>query len=242
MVDMKSVAWSVVAALALLACSSDGEAQQDGSSPVTAAPMTTALPATTAVASSAPSTTDASTTTTPAAPASTQAPPTTAPLSGLILSDRGLGQATFGDDPEDVVAYVASLLGAPTADTGWLTDGQLALCRGDQYRSVEWGVIRLWLVDVSPFVEGRRHFAGWEYGLEGRLGEEPQGLITVDGVGLGTRVDELRAAFPDVEVYEGEEGLFPPSFYVNEEFDGFLTGETDADIVTVIFGGHRCGE
>ena len=35
--------------------------------------------------------------------------------------------------------------------------------------------------DSSDFATGRRHFTSWDYGTEGILGEEPQGLITERG-------------------------------------------------------------
>lgn len=175
---------------------------------------------------------------------SSTVPPTLppAPLATIELGDTGIGAAMFGDDSDRVIAFVGSVLGAATADTGWVAAEPASLCPGNEFRRVEWGVFRLEFGDVSPFAEGRRHFTGWDYGTEGVLGEEPQGLVTGFGITLGSRVDELLDAYPEARVFEGEEGTFSPSFFVNEFFDGFLTGTEPSDVVMVLFGGSRCGE
>jgi hypothetical protein len=69
----------------------------------------------------------------------------------------------------------------------------------------------------------------------------PEGLATPEGIGLGTTVAFLRAAYHDVVVEPGEEGLLAPSFYVDEDLSGRLTGTADDDLVTVIIGGDPCG-
>jgi hypothetical protein len=164
------------------------------------------------------------------------------PLSGLVLGPEGIGEAAFGEDAEVTVSYVASLLGSPTADTGWLeTEEAMILCDRKMFRQVEWGVLRLEFGDISPYREDAVHFVGWDYGLDGRLGEEPQGIITERGVGLGSRVDELRAAYPSAQLYEGEEGNFPPTFSGADGLSGFTTGTTDSDVITVLEAGLRCG-
>jgi hypothetical protein len=164
------------------------------------------------------------------------------PLSGLVLGSLGLGEAAFGEDAEVTVRYVASLLGSPTADTGWLETEQAAiLCDRKMFRQVEWGVLRLEFGDTSPYRDDDLHFVGWDYGLDGRLGEEPQGIITERGVGLGSRVDELLAAYPTAQLFEGEEGNFPPTFTEASGLSGYTTGTGDSDVITVLEGGVRCG-
>lgn len=239
---------ALLVGVSLMACStgSDEVSGVDPTEVTTDTPdTTTTQPATTTTdpATTDPTTTAVATTAAPTTAAPTTAVPTTEPppLAGLVLRDAGLGPSEFGDDPDEVVARIADILGSPTVDTGWVASDSVALCPGDDYRSVEWGVLRLSFGDVSAFGVDRRHFTGWDYGIEGRLGEEPEGLISVNGVGLGTRVDELRDAYPAVEVFDGEEGLFPPAYYVNQHFQGFLTGIEDGDVVTVMFGGERCG-
>ncbi|TVR25654.1 MAG: hypothetical protein EA389_08450 [Ilumatobacter sp.] len=160
----------------------------------------------------------------------------------LVLRSGGLGAATFGAEPDGVIDYLASFLGSPTADSGWIDSDEFALCPGEQIRRIEWGVLRLSFGDVSSFASGRRHVYAWQYGLDGQIGGEPQGLRTDEGVGLGTPVADLQAAYPDVALYEGDEELFSPSFELEEDFFGFLTGLADDDVVTEMFSGYFCGE
>jgi hypothetical protein len=189
-------------------------------------------------------TTSSTSSTTAPTTSTTTVPPTLppAPLAALVLADTGIGTALFGDEPESVITFIGSELGAATLDTGWVPIDEATLCPGSQYRRVEWGVLRVEFGDESPFGSGRQHFAGWNYGTEGRLGEEPQGLISALGVGLGARVDELQDAYPEVQVFEGEEGMFSPSYFVNDFFTGYVTGVQPDDVVMVMFGGRRCGE
>ena len=51
-------------------------------------------------------------------------------LQELILTGDGLGSAQFGADPDQVVEYVSSILGASTADTGWVDPFTFAACEG----------------------------------------------------------------------------------------------------------------
>jgi hypothetical protein len=236
----------LVAAVFTIAACSSSSSSLPGTEP-TAPPTfvtTTTQPPTTTTSTTSTTTTTTTTTTTLPAPAATEPPATTEPpaVRELNLRGDGLGTATFGAEPEGVVAYVSAFLGSPTRDSGWIAPDSFALCPGDEIRRIEWGVLRLSFGDVSDFGVGRRHFYGWEYGLDGQLGDEPQGLRTVGGTTLGTRVLDLRAEFPDVFVQEGDEGLFPPSWYVSDYFNGYLTGVTDDDIVTVMLGGYFCGE
>jgi hypothetical protein len=162
----------------------------------------------------------------------------------LVLRGDGIGAATFGGDPESVVEYVRSLLGDPTADTGWVDPFTFALCDGNEVRKVDWGVLSLLFGDQSDFAVARRHFFAWEYGLAGQIGDPPQGLRTAAMVTLGSRVVDLRAEFPEVAVNEEEDGtgfFSPPNFYVSDNFRGLLTGTTDDDVITVMFGGRGCG-
>jgi len=234
----------VPVALLLAACSESSKSSSDtvgetladvSTSTSTTEPELTTTSTTPSTTTTIPPTTAATTTTTP---------PTTEPLPvrELLLSDQGVGAATFGADPDGVIEYVSSLLGAPTGDTGWIDPFTFALCPGNEVRRVEWGVLSLLFSDDTPVSSGRRHFFAYEYGLDGQIGEEPQGLRTQGGTGRGSRVVDLRAEFPQVSVNAGEEGLFPSSFYVSDNFRGLLTGVNDDDLVTVIFGGYGCGE
>ena len=164
-------------------------------------------------------------------------------LQELILTGDGLGSAQFGADPDQVVEYVSSILGASTADTGWVDPFTFAACEGTVARRVDWGVLSLLFTDLSPVANGRRHFIGYEYGRVGQIGDEPVGLHTPGGITLGSRVVDLRAEFPDAVVNPGEpQSQIPDNFYVSTVFYGLLTGTTQDDYITVLFGGYGCFE
>jgi hypothetical protein len=207
----------------------------------TSTTTTTTMPPTT---TAAPTTTTTTTTTTTEPEATTTEPVTTEPpvVRELVLRPGGIGAASFGAEPDGVIDYLGSFLGAPTSDSGWTEPDEFALCPGTEVRRVEWGVLRIGFGDVSTFATDRRHVYSWQYGLDGQIGGEPQGLRTENGPGLGTSVADLVAAYPDVALYEGDEELFPPGFELDDGFFGFLTGLADDDVVTEMFGGYFCGE
>jgi hypothetical protein len=161
----------------------------------------------------------------------------------LVLRGDGIGAAVFGGDPDSVIEYVRSLLGDPTGDTGWVDPFTFAFCEGNEVRRVDWGVLSLFFGDQSNFGSGRRHLFAWEYGYSGPIADDAPHLRTPGLVTLGSRVVDLRAEFPDVSVNaEQDEGFFSPAnFYVSDNFRGLLTGTTDDDVITVMFGGLGCG-
>ncbi len=180
--------------------------------------------------------------TVPTTPAPTT---TTEPIAiqELLLRGDGIGSAVFGAEPEGVIDYVSSLLGGNTADTGWVDNFAFAACDGTTARRVDWGSLSLLFGDLSDVASGRLHFLGWEYGRIGDIGDEPVGLRTPGGTSLATRVVDLLAEFPDASVNPGAVDLnSPPNFYVSNNFRGLLTGVTNDDVVTVMFGGYGCGE
>lgn len=249
-VSRRTLAATVTAASLVLAACSSGEPETLPTPPSFTFPSTTtttSVPATTV----APEVADTSPpTTVPVTEAPTTAVSTTTePLSvqELILRGDGIGSARFGAAPQGVVEYVTSILGGNTADTGWVDPFAFADCgaggAATKARRVDWGVLSLLFSDASSYAIEREHFIGYEYGRVGQIGDEPAGLHTEGNVGLGTRVVDLFAEFPDASVNEGDEGVgIPPNFYVSDVFYGLLTGTATDDVVTVIFGGYGCGD
>jgi hypothetical protein len=230
-------------ALVFGACGSD-DASDTGTgtstTQLTLLPTTTAAPTTTAL----PTTTIEETTTTVVDTTTTVVDTTTTVVDpaaeALVLSGDGIGSAEFGADPDGVVSYIASFLGEPTNDSGWIDPLEVGACPGSEIRFVEWGVLTVVFGDVSNVVSGRRHFFSYTYGLGGEVGAPPVGLTTERGVTLGSRVIDVVAAYPGVTL-NPEDEFSDPSFYVNDNLRGSLTGVEDDAIVTVIFGGVGCG-
>ncbi len=191
-----------------------------------------------------PDTTQSVQTTITATPATT--PTTTIPeplgVAELILTAGGLGEAAFGSEPDAVISYVSSILGSPTEDSDWTTP-ETFLCAGTVIREVNWGVLSLVFGDASSSASGRPHFMSYTYGLIDRLGDEPQGLVTSEGLTISNTVATLLDR-TDARLDEGDEDLeIPPSFFYDREpfpVTGLLTGTSDEDVVLVILGGSGC--
>lgn len=218
----------------------------DSSSGSTSTTEFTLLPTTTTVAettTTSPATTTSTTSTSTTSTSTIAAPSTTAPspaVADLVLSGDGIGTAGFGTEPEGVIAYLASYLGEPSNDTGWIDPLTIGLCSGDELRRVSWGVMTLLFGDVSSVLQGRRHFFGYTYGDQAEIGAEPVGLTTSRGVMIGSRVVDVEAAYPAVTI-NPEDDFTPPFFFVNDSLRGFLTGVEGDATVTAILGGDDCG-
>lgn len=220
------------AALVLVGCSD--ESSSPGTTTTVAATSTSVAASTTV----APTTTVAATTTTAAAATTT----TIEPVVGLALSGAGLGDALFGADAEGVIEYVSSIIGAPTTDSGWQDPLSLgATCPGNEVRFVDWNDLYLFFSDDSPAASGARHFAAFNYGPAFGPTLTPFGLATDAGVGVGSTVAEIVAVYPTATI-NPDDGLSGATFTIGEGLFGFLTGTTDADLVTAIVGGSGCGE
>ena len=180
-------------------------------------------------------------TTTPATTPTTTIPEPLG-VAELILTAGGLGEAAFGSEPDAVISYVSSILGSPTEDSDWTTP-ETFLCAGTVIREVNWGVLSLMFGDESSSASGRPHFMSYTYGLIDRLGDEPQGLVTSEGLTISNTVATLLAR-TDAQLDEGDEELdIPPSFFYDREpfpVTGLLTGTSDEDVVLVILGGSGC--
>jgi hypothetical protein len=164
------------------------------------------------------------------------------PTSGVILAADGVGVAAFGDEPDAAVAAVTAILGEPTQDSGWVEPFTISACPGTEYRRVSWGAFSLQFSDQSSKADGRRHLFGYEYGEVGRTDATPAGIVTAEGIGVGSTVAELKSAYPGVSVVAGEEGLSSSSFEVSENgLAGLLTDATDQGIVILVVGGDFCG-
>jgi hypothetical protein len=236
----RSLALLVVGGLVVVACGGSDDSTASTTEftllpPTSTTPSTTSTTTTTTIAIT---TTSASTTTsTTVAPSTTVADPAVAEL---LLSGDGIGTAGFGADPAGVIEYMNSYLGPPSNDSGWVDPLTIGLCSGTELRRVSWGVLTLLFGDASFVVEGRRHFFGYSYGEQGEIGSAPVGLQTTRGVMIGSRVVDVRAAYPAAQLVE-EDDFFPPLFVVNENLRGFLTGVSDDATVTAILGGDDCG-
>ncbi len=232
----RTVALVISAGLTFATCGGSDD-DSAATTEFTLLPTTTSTTTTTTSTTTTTTTTSTTTTSTTVAPSTTVADPAVAEL---LLSGDGIGTAGFGADPDGVVEYLNSYLGPPSNDTGWIDPLTIGLCSGTEIRQVAWGVLVLLFGDVSEVVQGRRHFFGYAYGDQGEIGAAPVGLQTTRGVAIGSRVVDVRAAYPAATI-NPEDDFTPPFFFVNDSLRGFLTGVTDDATVTAILGGGDCG-
>ncbi len=220
-------------AFAAAGCS-DESSSADTTTTVAATTTTVAVTTTTAP----PATTSTTSTTT-----STTMPPVTtttiAKVKGLPLSASGLGAALFDADADGVVDYVNSILGIPTTDSGWVDATANGIgCPGTEIRFVDWNDLSLFFTDDITAI---RHFAAYTYGPAFGANISPFGLSTDAGIGVGSSIAELRAAYPAVNIAPEDE-FSGPSFEIENGLRGVLTGTDDTDVILSFVGGFGCGE
>ena len=192
--------------------------------PTTQPPPLTTSPSTTVVASTSSTTS------------------TIAAVRGLDLSADGLGEESFGAESTGVIAYVESILGSPTDDTGWFNPADTgAACLGSEIRYVTWSDLSLFFTDTSTVASGLRHFAAYSYGPAAGPFIVPFGLSTDGGVSVGITVDQLLAIDPSALIATDEQSA-AAYFQIADGLSGFLTGTTGNDIITSFVGGFGCGE
>ena len=241
----------VAGALSLAACASDDAASDSTVSDTLAPPSTTVVTTTTlAPTTDAPTTTVAAvtttavaTTTTAAATTTTEAVTTTTePPAGaaLTLDDDGIGETTFGNDPDEVILYVNRLVGDPDEDTGWV-DALSRTCPGTEVRSVRWDDLTLLFGDDSSVDSGRRHFFAWSFGPATEVQASPAGVATAEGISIGSTVADIGRAYPSASLFEGDE-LSTASAHINDNLFAFITSTDDGGVVTAMLGGQGCGE
>ncbi len=251
------IAGSTALALALAACGGSDDGVAGPTTKLTLLPTTTTtqpLATTTTVETS--TTVDPTTTLAapPEASSTTEAAPTTTTIpvdpavEALVFSDDGIGAAVFSGDPDGVVAYLSSFVGPPTADTGWVDPFEISACAGTQLRVVSFGSLRLTFGDVSPVLEGRPHFFAYTYGAYNFDGttvavtdQTPLGLVTENGVSLGTDLIALEAAHPGLELNPSDD-FFPETFVINDNLRGAINGLADDSVVVSIIGGQDCAD
>lgn len=248
---------SVSLALVITACGSS----DDGSATTVPATLTTTSSTSTTTTTEAPEETttttteapDETTTTTTASPEeTTTTTTTTSPGPAVVqLTNEGIQAGAvwvpFGTDDDDAVAAIEAILGAPTTDSGWVPAwGDYGVCPDPMVRAVEWdALITLYTNAESDFWSpaGTEHFFSFNY----LAAASPPNLMTPEGIGIGSTLAELDAAYLGEIVIE--EAFFDPAlgFWSYRLMDwtglwGFASGQADTSTITSINGGQGCGE
>lgn len=242
----------VLGAVLVLAAACGGDSGDDGGSGATTSTATAAGdPATGTTGGAGPSATTGSapegTTTTTAAAGATSGPSTsagTAPAHPDVpLRADGLGVTAFGDMPEYALAALTAALGEPSSDTTEPAFSSYGTCPGTTLRAVGWGGLVVLITDGATAygIESGPHFFAYMYRSDDSLG-----LATPEGIGLGSTVAEVRAAYGEQVRVNPEQEVFGPSFEVGAYGPGgvygLLDGTDDTSTVTEVAAGQPCGE
>lgn len=243
---MKKSAFALVGlALVTTACSAGGDATSTTTVPVTLTTTST----TTTVPETTTTTLPETTTTTTASETTTTM---TAPDDGKIeLTNEGIRAGAqwihFGYDDDDAVTHISAILGAPSKDTGWTSPwGEYGVCYGSKMRAVEWGsLVTLYTNgDTDFWTGGVEHFYAYYYTDV----NNPRDLRTPEGIGIGSSLGQLRAAYDPAKIVI-DEAFFDPTvgFWSYDMHTwtglwGYATGQSDAHAITSINGGQGCGE
>jgi hypothetical protein len=161
--------------------------------------------------------------------------------SGLVLEYGTSSSHTlvFGDDATETIDLLRSVLGGPDADTGWQADDT---CSGTQTRRVTWGDLEIVFSELPDAAdEPERTFEQWFIDSPGTV---PPGLVTLDRIGIGSLVADLRFAYPNLEISHPRPGD-KTGFFTTESGDdnliaGFTTDTTDDSKVTQMWAGNAC--
>lgn len=198
------------------ACSDDDSTTPERST-------TTAAPSTSGSDTTEPEREVTSTTEAPAAPA-------------IVLRGDGLGVTALGDSPDEAAGAVTKALGEPTRDTGWQESfSEYGTCPGEQIRGVEWDHLVLLFTDAETALGTGEHLFAW------RITGAPPALGTSTGLGFGATAADAEELHPGaVEVFPAED---PFPGYLEVTIDGgVITAYLDADVITNLEAGVRCGE
>ncbi len=242
----------ILVALTAAAC------QPSGAAPTTSEPeVTTTTAASTTTTGPAPTTTTPASTTTTLQPTTTT---TTEPADLTVeLTDEGIHVGAmwfpFGSDDDDVVSALTTALGPPLNDSGWLdsnTDGWnlFGVCPAPRVRGVNWGEtgasfqVLFTDGDTDFWIGGVEHFFTFYY----LATSAPTDLTTPEGIGVGSTLGDLKAAYDPSKIVIDEAWFDPAEGFWSYDQEawtglwGFATGQGDGDVITSLNGGLGCGE
>lgn len=139
------------------------------------------------------------------------------PVDLLVLEPDGIGSWTLGSEADTVIAGLTNTLGAPNTDTGWLSSEDPSStmwgCPYPEARAVNWDDLSTYFanpgqplppdysIDYAP-ADGSAYFLGYEAGGAFR---------TVAGIGVGSTLTELRAAYGTDLILVAQE--YPPEWW-----------------------------
>jgi hypothetical protein len=203
------------------------------------------------------------TTTPTVTPPPTSTATATQPTPNVVLRPDGLGVATFGTTQEQALSGLRRKLGTPDETGSWTGATPFGTCPGDT-RAVRWG--RLYVLFTNGPTRyapsGTWHLFAYQVDAIQRTKVDPQysgptpppdppplrgdSPKTAAGIGFGSTVAELRAAYGRrVSTSFGLPGpihRFRVRFDADSELSGSLSGGKASATITGLAAGAVCGE
>jgi hypothetical protein len=243
----------VVLVLVLLLRDSGGDGvAADASTTTTSSTTSTSTTSTSTTTSTTSTTTTTTTTTVPAS--TTTFPPTTIPRelgkavlleSGIVLNYGTSSSQTlaFGDEATETLDLLRGTLGGPDTDSGWQTD-DIEICSGTATRRVTWGDLEVVFSELSDGADEGATARSFEQWFVDSPGTVPPGLVTLDRIGIGSLVADLKFAYPDLDISHprpGDKiGLFTTQSGDDNLIAGLTSDTTDDAKVTQMWAGSAC--
>lgn len=234
------LAMGIALMLVATGCGDDAPAETtlDSTTTTAATTTTTAAPTTTTTTTEPPATTSEPPTTTTSTTTTTTVPP---PDFGFEVD--GLGIVQFGASPDEVVAAMTPLFGAPAIDSGWIVE---PICPGPEFRFMQFSEelfdFRLLFTTGDLFVGGGvGHFFAYQYNGATPVPVNPPDLT------VGTTLTQLQALYPQTQVvenpfFQNEWDYLIEGSTQYELLSGNLSGNGPGDVVLNVKGGIGCGE
>ncbi len=179
-------------------------------------------------------------TSTSAAATTTVTTASSAPASSaaVVLKPDGLGDLAFGAGEAEARTALTKALGPPTFDESLPAES----CSTGATRRVSWGDLTVLL---GPGPGGGLTMVGWTYGTS----EPPPtpALKTAEGIGVGSTLAQLRAAYGDRVVVSEDTAAGVVRFTVQGSryqlpLAGVVSGPGDTATVRALYGGSYCAE
>lgn len=151
------------------------------------------------------------------------------PPTEFVLRPDGIGPYVIGQPADEVIEGLSASIGGPSGDTDEPdSPAPVPDCGVNDVRAVSWGSLVLIFADRL----GSPVFATWSYGFDPITGDAGDsrslGLVTEEGIGLGSLRDEVMEAFGLRVQFDDDTAIDLSTFTVDEGAPEHLAGRMES--------------